>query len=121
MTRANVSLLCLCDECGSSFRLQSFHSGFSALDYFYCESGLHTLVVPAQIAHAPERFDPDALAALPPCRECGKRFRYLNALRCPGCHSPYIDFAGHPDIRAGEYYGNFFYGGELQRVAKHET
>ena len=35
VTPGNVSIACLCDQCAGSFRLQSFHAGFSNIGYFY--------------------------------------------------------------------------------------
>ena len=116
VTPGNVSLSCLCDRCRRSFRLQSFHAGFSNIGYFYSESGLFTLVVSADEAGAPVPLsepEPSALAALEarlPLAPDGTRFGYLNPLRCPHCRAPYIDFASHPDIRPNEYYGNTFFG-----------
>ena len=116
VTPSNVSLGCLCDRCAGSFRLQPFHAGFSNIGYFYSASGLHTLVVSADVEGAPVPFsdpDPVALAALearlPPAPD-GTRFSYLHPLRCPHCAAPYIDFAAHPEIRANEYYGTTFFG-----------
>ncbi|MEI6667885.1 MAG: hypothetical protein WCP29_06995 [Acidobacteriota bacterium] len=116
ITRGNVSLSCLCDRCSRSFRLQSFHAGFSDLGYFYSASGVFTLVVPSGEDGAPAPLsdpDPVALAALesrlPPAPD-GTRFGYLNPLRCPHCKAPYIDFETYPEIRANEYYGNTFFG-----------
>jgi tRNA(Ile2) C34 agmatinyltransferase TiaS len=64
--------------------------------------------------------DPAAVARLearlPPCKRCGKGFRYANSFRCPGCGAPYIDFQRHPEQRQGEYYGNHLYGDEVQAL-----
>jgi len=38
VTPANVSLMCVCDQCQKSFRLQSFHAGFSNVVYFYART-----------------------------------------------------------------------------------
>jgi hypothetical protein len=122
VTRGNVSLLCLCDACRTTFRLQSFHAGFSQLGYFYCGRGTHTLAVPSVVPGAPAALstpDPQLLAALearlPPCAECSAGFAYLNPLRCPRCSEPFIDFSATPEMRPREYYGNLFYGHALQR------
>ena len=116
VTPGNVSLSCICDDCSRSFRLQSFHAGFSNVGYFYSESGQFTIVVNGDVEGAPvppSEPDPSALAALesrlPPAPD-GTRFGYLNPLRCPHCKAPYIDFVSHPEIRANEYYGNTFFG-----------
>lgn len=45
----------------------------------------------------------------------GTSFSYLNPLRCPHCTAPYIDFESRPEIRAGEYYGNYLHGTDPQR------
>lgn len=122
VTQGNVSLMCLCDRCEKSFRLQSFHAGFSNLVYFYCSRGTHAIAASSYAEDAPpvagqadiaatERFE----KTLPACGECGGSFRYLNPLLCPHCAQPYIDFAAFPREREGEYYGNYLYGGVLQR------
>jgi hypothetical protein len=112
----NLSLSCICDSCHVSFRLQSFHAGFLQVGYFYSQSGRYTLTVPSSVEGAPvalEEPEPQALARLearlPPAPD-GTRFRYLNPLRCLHCQAPYIDFPAHPQTRAGEYYGNTFFG-----------
>lgn len=122
ITNGGVSLLCICDHCSKTFRLQSFHAGFSDLVYLYCSRDLHTLVASGYLPDAPPLLrpaDPESVARfesrLPACSECGGEFRYLNPLRCPHCKEPYIDFARHPGVREQEYYGNYLYGGTLQR------
>jgi hypothetical protein len=122
VTPSNVSLSCLCDVCERSFRVQSFHAGFSQDSYFYCSRGPHTLVVSALPEGAPPPFgkaDPESLAAfeaqLPLCSRCGGAFAYLNPFRCPHCGAPYIDFPRFPADRPIEYYGNHLYGDDLQR------
>jgi hypothetical protein len=122
LTRSNVSLLCICDNCRDSFRLQPFHSGFGQSEYFYCETGTHTLMLDSTILTSLTERSAGGLLNrpcdlerhLPPCNVCGSAFRYLNPLRCPRCHAPYIDFGRYPQIRPQEYYGNFFYGTRLQ-------
>jgi len=121
VTPGNVSFSCLCDACRKSFRLKSFHAGFSDKAYFYCGSGRHTLVIDADEPGAPAARstpDPQRLAELeaklPPCKECGEAFKHLNALRCPHCGEAYIDFEKHPGLRKDEYYGNYFYGEHCQ-------
>jgi hypothetical protein len=127
VTRSNVSLLCLCDGCGRSFRLQSFHSGFLHSEYYYCGSGLHTLLLDAaslsQLSDdrlTMESSQSEIEKLLPQCKACSEPFRYLNPLRCPHCHAAYIDFATFPDIRKSEYYGNLMFGAEAQRPPTHE-
>lgn len=122
ITQGNVSVMCLCDQCNTSFRLQSFHAGFSQLSYFYCEGGPHTLVASAHLQDAPPVLgvaDPAATARfemqLPPCTTCNGSFAHMNPLRCPACHAPYIDFTRFPGEREREYYGNTLYGDHLQR------
>ncbi|MGE5672910.1 MAG: hypothetical protein ACM3XM_03365 [Mycobacterium leprae] len=121
VTPGNVSLLCICDHCHKSFRLQSFHAGFSDSTYLYCSNQPHTLMASSQLEGAPPalgRANPEALARfeskLPACEKCGGQFRYLNPLRCPHCGEPYIDFDRHPTDREQEYYGNYLYGDKLQ-------
>ena len=53
ITPGNISLSCICDHCCKSFRIKSFHTGFSNVSYFYSESGLQTLVVSSYIEGAP--------------------------------------------------------------------
>ena len=121
ITPGNVSSLCLCDRCEKTFRLQSFHAGFSDLTYLYCSGGPHTLVANSHIEDAPPvlgEADTEAVARferrLPKCSECGGSFGYLNPLLCPHCRSPFIDFARHPQEREREYYGNHLYGERVQ-------
>lgn len=121
ITPGNVSLLCLCDVCRKSFRLQSFHAGFSSLTYMYCSGCPGVIVASSCLADAPPvlgEADPEAVrrfeGKLPPCERCGGTFAYHNPLRCPHCRAPYIDFAKHPDARETEYYGNHLYGEALQ-------
>ena len=123
ITPGNVSLLCLCDVCRRTFRLQSFHAGFSGLVYFYCSGGPHTLVMSGYEPDAPpllQEADPAMLERLhprlPPCSRCGGSFRHFNPLRCPHCNAPYIDFERFPGERAAEYYGNVVYGETAQQL-----
>jgi hypothetical protein len=127
VTRSNVSLMCLCDECRRTFRLQPLHSGFAQTEYYYCGSGLHTLVVDdpglsrvsdGRLSMASPQSEVEDV--LPRCRLCGAGFGYLNPLRCPGCACPYIDFAKYPGMRPGEYYGNTFFGALAQRLTDTE-
>ncbi|HZZ41930.1 MAG TPA: hypothetical protein VFE58_03270 [Tepidisphaeraceae bacterium] len=122
ITQGNVSLLCICDHCHKSFRIQSFHAGFSNQVYFYCDHGPHTLRASAYLNNAPSVLgpsDPTQLASfeskLPNCEKCGGLFRYYNPFRCPHCLAPYIDFARHPKDRESEYYGNYLYGDSIQK------
>jgi hypothetical protein len=121
VTPGNVSLSCICDSCRESFRLQSFHAGFSNTAYFYCNSGPHTIIVGTHIKGAPSPLakpDSEALAQLeselPKCQTCDGEFRYENPLLCPHCKRPYIDFTRHPELRESEYYGNYIYGSAPQ-------
>jgi len=116
VTPSNVSLLCICDRCAKSFRLQSFHARFGGVVYAYCSRAPHTLIVgegylPGDEAEAFARIE----GALPPCEKCGGEFHYANPLRCPHCTAPFIDFARHRGERGREYYGNAMYGEPLQR------
>jgi hypothetical protein len=121
ITPANVSSLCLCDFCRKTFRLDSFHAGFSDSTYLYCSGGPHTLVASSYLEDAPPvlgEADMESVARferrLPPCSECGGSFRYLNPLLCPHCRAPFIDFARYPQEREKEYYGNTIYGERTQ-------
>jgi len=116
VTPGNVRLSCVCDACGQSFLLQSFHCGFGNCCYFYSASGRYTLIVGDQVEGCPAALsapDPAALAALEqrfPDAPDGTTFRYDHPLRCPHCGAAYIDFAAHPGLRQNEYYGNHFVG-----------
>ncbi|MEJ5223561.1 MAG: hypothetical protein WHV44_03825 [Anaerolineales bacterium] len=119
ITPGNVSLSCICDKCKKSFRIKSFHTGFSNLGYFYSESGSQTLVVNSFLDGAPPAIgkpDFEKLAILEahlPKAKDGTRFKYKNSFRCPHCGSAYIDFERFPEQREREYYGNYFYGDEI--------
>jgi len=121
ITPGNVSLSCICDECKKSFRLQSFHAGFSDLGYFYSESGKETLVVSSYVKGSPPALgkanieEVQELEAKLPKAKDGTSFSYLNGLRCPHCGSHYIDFKTYPEQREQEYYGNVFYGESTTR------
>lgn len=121
ITRADIVMSCECDDCHKSFHIRSFHAGFSHAGYFYSDSGKHTLTVSDRVPGCPAPLstpDPADLAALEaalPLAPDGTRFRYTNPFRCPYCAAPYIDFEAHPEYRADEYYGNYFYGAELLR------
>lgn len=114
VTPGNILLSCECDRCTRTFVVRSFHAGFGESGYFYSASGRYTLTVGTRLDGAPAPLsdpDPAALAAiearLPPAPD-GTRFAYLNPFRCPHCSVPYVDFAAHPEQRAGEYYGLYF-------------
>jgi len=116
ITPSNVSLSCICDTCRKSFRIQSFHAGFSNFGYIYSESGSYTLTMPDSVEGSPPalgRADADKLKSLEsrlPKAPDGTEFRYLNPLRCPHCGAPYIDFEKFPEDREKEYYGNTLFG-----------
>ncbi len=116
ITPGNVSLSCVCDSCRKSFRLQSFHAGFSNCGYMYSESGRFTLTIPDSIGGSPPalgKAEPQSLSSLEEKLQTapdGTAFKYLNPLRCPHCSEPYIDFEKFPEDRGNEYYGNTSYG-----------
>ena len=121
VTPGNVSSSCICDYCGKSFRIQSFHAGFDQSAYFYCSNNPHTLItsayiagVPAPLSHPTPSVLSEIESKLPPCKQCGGTFRYANPFLCPHCKRPFIDFQRHPEIRDNEYYGNFLYSERLQ-------
>lgn len=121
ITPGNVCSCCICDRCARSFVLRQIHAGFSDCQYFYCERGLHTLLVFESIEGMPFQLQgPDHGLAfqeqLPPCQACNTRFRYYNPLRCPHCNAPYVDFAAYPEMRPNEYYAYFHLGAELQKL-----
>lgn len=122
ITPGNVSLLCICDSCRKSFRVQSFHAGFGNTSYFYCNKGPHTLIASSYLQDAPPVLGKPDLEAvhrfeskLPPCEKCGGGFRYYNPFLCPHCLAPYIDFERYPGEREVEYYGSLLYGDVVQR------
>jgi hypothetical protein len=122
VTPGNVSLLCVCDFCRKSFRVQSFHAGFMSVNYFYCDRGPHTLIASSYLQDCPPvlaKADLEGVrrfqSRLPLCKECGGEFRYYNPFRCPHCLDPYIDFKRHPNEREVEYYGNYLFGGTVQK------
>jgi hypothetical protein len=121
ITPGNVSLACVCDHCLKTFRLQSFHAGFSQVGYFYSGSGAYTLTVSAFVPGSPPALGKPDLALLAlleaklPLAPDGSRFSYLNSLRCPHCYAAYIDFERFPEQRENEYYGNVFMGKETLR------
>ena len=129
ITPGNVSLSCLCDKCEKSFRIKSFHAGFSNLGYFYSNSGSQTLVVSSYLDGAPPALgkpDFEKLAILEaklPLAKDGTSFKYKNPFRCPYCGSVYIDFERFPNQREIEYYGNYFYGDEIAKFEpeKHKS
>ncbi len=96
ITPGNVSLSCICDYCRKSFRIQSFHAGFSSCQYMYSDSGAYTLTYDTEPSTLPTAPD-------------GSSFSFNNPFRCPHCKKPFIDFEKHPEDRK-EYYGNTFFG-----------
>lgn len=115
ITPGNVSLSCICDVCGRSFRLQSFHAGFDQSGYMYSDSGRFTIAIPGFVEGAPpalgkadEKKLRDLESMLPKAPD-GTSFRYMNPLRCPHCSEPFINFELFPKDREIEYYGNTFY------------
>lgn len=118
ITPGNLSLSCICDKCGESFRLHSFHAGFSMCGYMYSESGMYTIIIPSTIEGAPPALGAPDIKAISklekrlPMAPDGTSFKYLNPLRCPHCKSPYLDFEKFPKDREHEYYGNTFFGQE---------
>jgi hypothetical protein len=116
VTPGNVSLSCICDECKKSFRVQSFHAGFSDCGYFYSESGKETLTVSGYVKGSPPSLGKANLeevreleTKLPKAKD-GTSFSYFNGFRCPHCGANYIDFKAYPKERELEYYGNVYYG-----------
>lgn len=127
VTPSSVRLSCECDACRHSFTIQSFHTGFGGIAYFYSASGRYTLIVDAEVDGAPAALSaPDfarlgALEAQFPPAPDGTAFNYLNPFRCPHCGDPYIDFAAHPEERVTEYYGNHFLGVDTIRFVSAPT
>jgi len=119
VTNGAISLSCECEYCRKSFLIDSFHSGFSNLGYFYSDSGLHTLTVSDRVTGSPaalstpDEQDLSELESQLPLAPDGTRFKYNNPFRCPHCREAYIDFTANPEERSNEYYGNYFTGAEL--------
>lgn len=116
VTNGATVLSCVCDECGKSFLIKSYHMGFSNMGYFYSASGKETLLVPNSVEGCPAALsEPDGVALkelegrLPEASD-GSQFAYSNSFRCRHCDAAYIDFERHPEMRQGEYYGNVHWG-----------
>ncbi len=123
VTPADIRFVCVCDQCHEPFTLEHHHTGFADQQYFYCETGIHTLLVnlgdlegcpPPRAQNVDEQTLRAAEARLPACTECGKPFRYYNPLRCRSCGTPFIDFEKFPEIRPSEYYAQILAGTEPQ-------
>jgi hypothetical protein len=99
-----VSVMVICDVCEKSFRMKSFHTGFSQSDYAYCSQDFHTLMINSPIDDA----------HLPACQQCSGTFARENPLRCPHCKTPFTSFAD--GSRKHEYYGAWLYGATPQTV-----
>lgn len=119
VTSGNIGLSCVCDSCQKSFLIKSYHAGFSNSGYFYSSSGKYTITVsdhiegsPAALS-SPEKGALSKLEGMLPQAPDGSTFSYLNSFKCPHCSEAYIDFHKYPEDRAGEYYGNYFFGSEL--------
>jgi len=126
VTPGDIRVVCLCDQCREPFTLEHHHTGFSDAQYFYCETGIHTLLVnlgdlegcpPPRAQDIDEQVLRGVEARLPPCADCGKPFRYHNPLRCRACGAPFIDFEKHPEIRSTEYYAQILSGTKPQKFA----
>ena len=124
ITPGNLRVVCVCDQCREPFTLEHIHTGFADHQYFYCETGIHTLLVSLHdLEGCPgprvQNVDEQALAAveaqLPGCAACGKKFSYYNPLRCRACGAPFIDFQKFPELRASEYYAQILSGTQSQR------
>lgn len=121
VTNSRIALSGLCDYCNQSFLFHSYHAGFSNAGYFYSESGDYTLTVGDEVPGCPIPLstpEPKELANLEkklPKAPDGSRYLYKNPFRCPHCKKPYIDFEKFPNIRAGEYYGNYFDQSKITR------
>ena len=117
ITPTAVRNICICDHCQKSFTLQHRHGGHSELQYFYSEDSRQTLLVhytdiPNLPVHLQTEIDEKLISEVEaqlPLPTTGKgKFRYYNALLCPHCQSPFIDFPTHKHIRPVEYYGNTY-------------
>lgn len=121
VTNSRIALSGVCDFCHQSFLFHSFHAGFSNAGYFYSASGDYLMTVDDQVPGCPIPLttpDPKALASLEaklPKAPDGSSYSYKNPFRCPHCKKPYIDFENFPDIRANEYYGNYFDQSKMMR------
>lgn len=115
VTPGNLSLSCICDSCSRSFRIQSFHAGFTGCGYFYSESSKYTLIIPDHIKGCPPALGKPNIkelleleSSLPNAPD-GTKFTYYNSFNCPYCGVAYIDFKKFPEMRSGEYYGNIIF------------
>lgn len=117
VTPTGVRNICICDNCNLSFTLQHFHAGFSEVQYFYSSDGSETLIIPyGAIKNLPVQLEDtiDVVSlrsvelALPKASNNIGTFKYYNALQCPHCLAPYINFEINKEIRSKEYYGNTY-------------
>ncbi len=106
LTPANVRLCCVCDECAKSFTLMTYHSVYYQWAYFYSERGTSTLIV-EHCENGRIRGRVTTIEALlPKSKRDQTAFGYYQALRCPHCLAPYIDFQRYPGLRHQEVYAN---------------
>lgn len=118
VTSSETRLVCICDECNKSFTIQSFHTGFSELNYFYSDDGLDTLTLssreyqglPGTTTKVIDYEKIWEIESVLPKLSDGQTFKYFNSFSCPHCLSPYIDFRKYPEDRQYEYYGNVHVG-----------
>jgi hypothetical protein len=108
VTPIRTSLSCLCDACGGSFRLSSYHAMKKRFEisYVYCSSGIHAITMSKYEPGAPPLLaDPTAREwsdiellerRLPECEHCAGTFAFCNPFRCPHCSAPFLDYASPP-------------------------
>lgn len=110
-TPTSVSLSCVCDHCGKSFRLKSYRCAYNrgSISFVYCAAGTHALLFNKVIAGSTNEGasriegrgrEPETVvtfeAGLPPCAHSGKAFAYKHSFRCPHCSEPYLDYENPP-------------------------
>lgn len=108
-TSHNVYLSCICDECFQPFCLDPRFGGFADLLYFYSEDGLETLWMSFWGTVKEKDLTKEGVEEMDrQVAEMGQpgNFRFLNALRCPHCRAPYIDYVKHPEARILDLHGH---------------
>jgi hypothetical protein len=49
ITPNSMRLSCICDDCGESFLVRSFHTGWGGEEYFYSDTGRFTLIASVRV------------------------------------------------------------------------
>lgn len=116
ISSGNMRLICNCDDCKQSFSVEFYHAGFSEIQYFYSSNSKETLIVPYnnnfgkvpfQLQKEIDEIELKELENKLPKTEDGK-FEYYNSFKCPHCYSEFINFRENKELRANEYYVNYY-------------